>query len=64
MKIRRRSFPSDDSPVLLTDLPPLLQRIYAQRGIRHAKELDLALTALLNPTGLMGLDQAVTLLFS
>lgn len=64
MKIRRRSFPSDDSPVLLTDRPPLLQRIYAQRGIRHSQELDLALTALLNPAGLTGLEQAVALLFS
>jgi single-stranded-DNA-specific exonuclease len=39
-------------------LPDVLARIYLSRGIRHGSELDLGLSALLQPAGLPGLHQA------
>ncbi|MEE4362034.1 MAG: single-stranded-DNA-specific exonuclease RecJ [Pseudomonadales bacterium] len=44
------------------DIPPLLARLYAARGIRSASELDLSLGALPDPGGLPGMDEAVALL--
>ncbi|HEX2540513.1 MAG TPA: single-stranded-DNA-specific exonuclease RecJ [Caldimonas sp.] len=41
---------------------PLLARLYAARGIRAVDELDDALTRLLPPAGLLGADNAATLL--
>ncbi|MGE0625440.1 MAG: single-stranded-DNA-specific exonuclease RecJ [Pseudomonadales bacterium] len=40
------------------DLPPLLERIFLARGLRHGRELDLALSALTPPDGLPDLDRA------
>lgn len=45
----------------LAHLHPLLQRIYRQRGVQSAKELNYALAGLNKPQ-LKGLDQAITLL--
>ena len=47
-----------------TDLPvaPLLQRIYAARGVRSIEDLDQRLQALPSPSSLTGLTAAVTLL--
>ena len=42
----------------LTDQPPLLQRVYAARGIQGATDLDLATKGLHNPSALMSLDVA------
>ena len=43
---------------LLADLPPLLARIYAARGVTSVHELDLSLTGLLAPDALPGIDAA------
>ena len=44
------------------ELPPLLARIYAARGIASADELDCSLAKLLSFDGLLGIDAAVDLL--
>lgn len=46
----------------LGDLPPLLTRIYAARGVRSAAELDNGLARLLPYHALKGIEQAVELL--
>ncbi len=46
----------------LATLPPLLQRIYAGRGIEDAGELDHGLERLPRPDTLLGIDRAVDLL--
>jgi single-stranded-DNA-specific exonuclease len=43
-------------------LHPLLARLFAARGVRHADELDDALARLLPPAGLLGADDAAVLL--
>ena len=42
----------------LADQPPLLQRVYAARGVQGAKDLNLATSGLHNPSALMSLDVA------
>lgn len=44
------------------DIPPLLQRIFANRGLREDQDIDLALKNLLPPASLKGLDSALQLL--
>ncbi|TBU98100.1 single-stranded-DNA-specific exonuclease RecJ [Stutzerimonas kirkiae] len=46
----------------LGDLPPLLTRLYAARGVSQAEELDKSLARLLPPALLKGCEQAVELL--
>ncbi|MAD43415.1 MAG: single-stranded-DNA-specific exonuclease RecJ [Oceanospirillaceae bacterium] len=46
----------------LPDMPPLLQRIYAARGVTSAKDLDLGLPALLPYQQMKGIRAAVELL--
>src|SRR5690554_7063709 len=46
----------------LGDLPPLLTRLYAARGVRSARELDRSLRALLPWNLLKGIDRAVQVL--
>lgn len=60
MRIVPRSLPS----VLpdLGDLPPLLTRLYAARGVQSAAELDKALARLIPYRELKGIDAAVELL--
>ena len=41
-----------------SDLPPLLARVYAARGLSDVTELDLGLSALHSPTLLAGIDAA------
>ncbi len=62
MRIVPRSLPS----VLpdLGDLPPLLTRLYAARGVQSAAELDKALARLIPYRELQGIDAAVALLVS
>lgn len=60
MRIEPRSLPS--TLPLLGDLPPLLTRLYAARGVQSEAELDKSLARLL-PFGLLkGIDTAVDLL--
>ena len=46
----------------LGDLPPLLTRLYAARGVREAAELDRSLKALLPVSLFKGMEQAVRVL--
>ena len=61
MLIERRT-PCRGEDALPDDLPPLLRRVYLNRGIGSGKELDLALGNLQDAEALGGLEQAVTLL--
>ncbi len=58
-KIIRREYNQESA---LTELHPLLQRIYAARYIKSAKELDRDLDSLISYQSLLGIDQAVQLL--
>ena len=60
MRIEQRPLPS----VLpdLGNIPPLLTRIYAARGVEHASELEKGLARLLPTHLLKGMDAAVLLL--
>jgi len=60
MRIEPRSLPS--TLPFLGDLPPLLTRLYAARGVQSAEELDKSLARLLPFTLLKGIDAAVDLL--
>ena len=58
--IRYRPVPPEGAG--LTALPPLLQRIYAARGVRHADELRHGLDQLPPPTTMLGIEPALDLL--
>ncbi len=60
MRIEPRSLPS--TLPFLGDLPPLLTRLYAARGVQSAEELDKSLARLLPYQQLKGIDAAVDLL--
>jgi single-stranded-DNA-specific exonuclease len=57
---RRTAYRGEDA--LPEDLPPLLKRVYLNRGIASGEELDLALCKLEGTAALGGLEEAVTLL--
>ncbi|OYT95504.1 MAG: single-stranded-DNA-specific exonuclease RecJ [Pseudomonas sp. PGPPP3] len=60
MRIEPRPLPADLPD--LGDLPPLLTRLYAARGVRSAVELDKGLARLIPYQRLKGIDAAVSLL--
>ncbi|MDY0206138.1 MAG: single-stranded-DNA-specific exonuclease RecJ [Pseudomonas sp.] len=60
MRIEQRPLP--DVLPNLGDIPPLLTRIYAARGVQNATELEKGLARLLPTHLLKGMDQAVQLL--
>lgn len=60
MRIEPRPLPADLPD--LGDLPPLLTRLYAARGVQSAAELDKALARLIPWRELKGIDAAVELL--
>jgi single-stranded-DNA-specific exonuclease len=60
MRIESRPLPA--TLPNLGDLPPLLTRLYAARGVQSAAELDKGLARLIPYQQLMGIDSAVTLL--
>ena len=60
MRIESRVVPAELPD--LGDLPPLLTRLYAARGVRSATELDKSLKALLPWTLFKGMDRAVAVL--
>jgi len=62
MRIVRRQPAAAEPPGLDGIWPALLQRVFAQRGISRAEELDLSLQRLLPPHGLKGLVGACELL--
>lgn len=51
-------------PELAVELHPLLRRIYRQRGVAGADELDLGLAGLEPPDALLGMDAALELLLA
>ncbi len=60
MKIRRRPIPAHGP--WPDHVHPVLQRVYAARGVLNPTDAELRLQALLHPTALSGLDAAVQLL--
>ncbi len=52
-----------DSSIELSNLSPLLQRIYSARQVDHPQQLDCQLSALLSPVGLLNIDQSSELLY-
>ncbi len=60
IKLQRRT--SNDDLALPDELPALLQRIYKQRNVHHAEELQLGLRNLLSPQTMHGLEAAISLL--
>lgn len=57
IKLQRR--PDADISCLPAELPPLLRKIYASRGVQSAQELDNSLRQLTIYTSLTGIDGAV-----
>ncbi|HVV68385.1 MAG TPA: single-stranded-DNA-specific exonuclease RecJ [Gammaproteobacteria bacterium] len=49
--------------LMTANLPPLLRRVYAARGIRSIDELEQSLKHLLPYSSLLGIEQAVTCLY-
>ena len=60
-KILRRP-PAENNPAWGRDLPPLLRRLYAARGVSSDAELAYTLKHLASPLELRGIDRAVALL--
>ncbi|WP_322002638.1 single-stranded-DNA-specific exonuclease RecJ [Marinobacter alexandrii] len=60
-KILRRPQP-DTAPAWGRNLPPLLRRLYAARGITSDEQLSYTLKSLASPMELRGIDRAVELL--
>lgn len=60
-KILRRPGP-ETSPDWGHNLPPLLRRLYAARGVTSDEQLSYTLKHLASPMGLQGIDRAVALL--
>ncbi|MFJ5331027.1 single-stranded-DNA-specific exonuclease RecJ [Pectobacterium versatile] len=59
-QLRRRPLAEDiDLP---DTVPPLLRRLYAQRGVKGAQELEYSLRGMLPPEQLRNIESAVTLL--
>jgi single-stranded-DNA-specific exonuclease len=60
IQLRRRE--AVDGVDLPADLPPLLQRLYASRGVRSAQELERSVKGMLPWTQLTGVEKAVEML--
>ncbi|WP_242628355.1 DHH family phosphoesterase, partial [Klebsiella quasipneumoniae] len=61
IQLRRREVV--EGAELPADLPPLLQRLYASRGVLHAQELERSVKGMLPWTQLTGIEQAVEMLY-
>ncbi|ECJ2442949.1 single-stranded-DNA-specific exonuclease RecJ [Salmonella enterica subsp. diarizonae] len=62
-QLRRREA-DETAELLLADLPPLLRRLYASRGVRSARELELSVKGMLPWQQLSGMDNAVEILYN
>ncbi|WP_039055306.1 single-stranded-DNA-specific exonuclease RecJ [Enterobacter sp. Bisph1] len=62
IQLRRREVA--DMTQLAGDLPPLLRRLYASRGVRSASELERSVKGMLPWQQLTGIDDAVAQLFN
>ncbi len=60
MKITQRVVPAHGP--WNDNMPPVLQRVFASRGVSNSEQADLTLAKLLSPGQLSGMDQAVDLL--
>lgn len=61
-QLRRRE--ADETAELPADLPPLLRRLYASRGVRSARELGRSVKGMLPWQQLSGIDNAVEILYN
>ncbi|EGM9064240.1 single-stranded-DNA-specific exonuclease RecJ [Salmonella enterica] len=61
-QLRRRE--ADETADLPVDLPPLLRRLYASRGVRSARELERSVKGMLPWQQLNGIDNAVEILYN
>ncbi|EHP9470602.1 single-stranded-DNA-specific exonuclease RecJ [Salmonella enterica subsp. enterica serovar Infantis] len=61
-QLRRRE--ADEKAELPADLPPLLRRLYASRGVRSARELERSVKGMLPWQQLSGIDNAVEILYN
>ncbi|MDM4205787.1 single-stranded-DNA-specific exonuclease RecJ [Klebsiella spallanzanii] len=61
IQLRRRE--AADDADLPSDLPPLLQRLYASRGVRSAQELERGVKGMLPWSQLTGVEKAVEMLY-
>ncbi|EDM0778707.1 single-stranded-DNA-specific exonuclease RecJ [Salmonella enterica subsp. enterica serovar Braenderup] len=61
-QLRRRE--ADETAELPADLPPLLRRLYASRGVRSAHELERSVKGMLPWQQLSGIDNAVEILYN
>ncbi|EBR8691890.1 single-stranded-DNA-specific exonuclease RecJ [Salmonella enterica subsp. enterica serovar Virchow] len=61
-QLRRRE--ADETAELPADLPPLLRRLYASRGVRSARELERSVKGMLPWQHLSGIDNAVEILYN
>lgn len=62
IQLRRREV--DDSAALPADLSPLLRRLYASRGVKHADDLEKGVKNMLPWQQLSGVDTATELLYN
>ncbi|WP_116513811.1 single-stranded-DNA-specific exonuclease RecJ [Salmonella enterica] len=61
-QLRRRE--ADETAEPPADLPPLLRRLYASRGVRSARELERSVKGMLPWQQLSGIDNAVEILYN
>ncbi|EBZ9908792.1 single-stranded-DNA-specific exonuclease RecJ [Salmonella enterica subsp. enterica serovar Mikawasima] len=61
-QLRRRE--ADETAELPADLPPLLRRLYASRGVRSARELERSVKGMLPWQQLSGIGNAVEILYN
>ncbi|HAK5457964.1 TPA: single-stranded-DNA-specific exonuclease RecJ [Salmonella enterica] len=61
-QLRRRE--ADETAELPADLPPLLRRLYASRGVRSSRELERSVKGMLPWQQLSGIDNAVEILYN
>ncbi|MEG0100241.1 MAG: single-stranded-DNA-specific exonuclease RecJ [Citrobacter sp.] len=62
IQLRRRE--ADETADLPADLPPLLRRLYASRGVRSALELERSVKGMLPWQQLSGVEKAVEILYN
>jgi len=62
IQLRRRE--ADETTELPADLPPLLRRLYASRGVRSAQELERSVKGMLPWQQLSGVEKAVEILYN
>lgn len=62
-RVTRRT-PVSEHTLGQTDLPSILQRVYANRGVTDPAELEMSIQHIIPPEQLLGIDRAAELLFN